>query len=152
MGPEIYAGTIWAALAFKLQSSGEMGNDNGIKIKRVSNWPSQWEVTGRCCAVGSRAVIRMWERAVPTHWVHQAGPDMIRVGNDNRKMRKWREESAHVQTFELPNQMVCGLLWRASRSVLSGKQSQLSPGDVGVLVRRLRVPEVSKLPAIWKGR
>lgn len=44
MGLEIYAGTIWAALAFKLQSGGEMGNDNSIKIKRISNWPSQWEL------------------------------------------------------------------------------------------------------------
>lgn len=33
MGLEIYVGTIWAALAFKLQSSAEMGNDNGMKIK-----------------------------------------------------------------------------------------------------------------------
>lgn len=44
MGWEIYAGTIWAALAFKLQSSREMGNDNCIKIKSISNWPSQWEL------------------------------------------------------------------------------------------------------------
>lgn len=44
MGLEFYAGTIWAALAFKLQSSGEMGNDNCIKIKRISNWPSQQEL------------------------------------------------------------------------------------------------------------
>lgn len=44
MGLEIYAGTIWAALAFKLQSSVEMENDKCIKIKRTSNWPSQWEL------------------------------------------------------------------------------------------------------------
>lgn len=94
MGLEIYAGTIWAALAFKLQSSGEMGNDNCIKIRRISNWPSQWELawvlalTGLCCTVGSPAVIRMWEQVVPTHWVHQAVSHMMRVDNDNRKMKR----------------------------------------------------------------
>ena len=103
MGLEIYAGTIWAALAFKLQSSGEMGNDNCIKIKRnlqltitVRNWPRVWALTSRCCTVGSPAVIRMWEQAVPTHWVHQAVSNMIRVDNDNRKMKRWREKSANV--------------------------------------------------------
>lgn len=81
MGLEIYAGTIWAALAFKLQSSGEMGNNNCIKIKKnlqltitVRNWPRVLALTGRCCTAWSPAVIRMWEQAVPTHWAHQASP------------------------------------------------------------------------------
>lgn len=103
MGLEIYASTIWAALAFKLQSSGEMGNNNCIKIKKnlqltitVRNWPRVLALTGRCCTAWSPAVIRMWEQAVPTHWAHQAVSDMIRVDNDNRKMKRWSEKSAHV--------------------------------------------------------
>lgn len=164
MGLEIYAGTIWAALAFKLQSSGEMGNDNCIKIKRISNWPSQWELAQSlsCCTAGSPAATRMWERAVPTHRVHQAVSDVIRVDNDNRKMKRWREKSARVRTFKLPDKLVWDLLWGdisfTTPLAVSFKVNSIaaeearSPGDVAISVRLLCVPEVSKLPAIWEGR
>lgn len=164
MGREIYFGTIWAALAFKLWSGREMGNNNCIKIKESptdhhsENWPRVLAMTGHCCTVGSPAVIRMWEQAVPTHWAHQAVSDMICVDNDNREMKRWSKKSAHVQTFTLPNKSVCalsrgGISFTSSFKVNINKIEQnLIPGDGVIFAQLLCVPEVSKLPAIWEGR